>query len=549
MKWFTSKSLSFKIALLLGVTLLVASALNIYWTARAQQKQATAQAHDLAVKIADTTLVSLNSMMVSDSYQQRDQYLKFIAQTEGINEVHVFRVPSVNKEYGLDPNEGKPQTEAERRLLDTGKADFEYQNGEFTAIIPFILEKNWRGVDCTGCHEGREGSAIGGISLKLSMGKVESSIRANNLTLIIFFVVEGLLILGALLLLIARLATAPLKKAIEGLTSGANHISASAGEVSSAGQQLAEGASEQAASLEETSASMEEISSMISSSSENAHQADVVMSEVNDVTNQAAHSMLQLTGAIGEISAASEKTSKIIKTIDEIAFQTNLLALNAAVEAARAGEAGAGFAVVASEVRSLAMRAADSARETAELIEQTVGKVHEGTVLVDKTKTEFDKVSEGTAKVSTLINEVSATAKEQTVGVNQINKALQEMDTVVQRNAANAEESSASAEELFAESKSLLGYVSELQFMVNGVTSAVSAAGGGPRTAANVITETAPVNKEFRKSDTSPKPKQEKPLVVAKKSAPEKSAPVKSATEKRTPQEVIPLEDEEFEDF
>jgi len=96
------------------------------------------------------------------------------------------------------------------------------------------------------------------------------------------------------------------------------------------------------------------------------------MQETSKDVDSASNSMGDLTTSMVDISKASEETQKIIKTIDEIAFQTNLLALNAAVEAARAGEAGAGFAVVAEEVRNLAMRSADAAKNTADLIEDTV---------------------------------------------------------------------------------------------------------------------------------------------------------------------------------
>ncbi|MFA7382745.1 MAG: methyl-accepting chemotaxis protein [Desulfurivibrionaceae bacterium] len=344
--------------------------------------------------------------------------------------------------------------------------------------------------------------------------------EGNALQILIIFIAVGIFIGGCTLaVVITRGITVPLKKTINGLTAGANHISAAAGEVAGAAQLLAEGATEQAAALEETSASMEEIASMTRHSSDNAQQANTVMAEVNNVASQAADSMHQLITAMGEISAASEKTSKIIKTIDEISFQTNLLALNAAVEAARAGEAGAGFAVVANEVRSLAMRAAEAARETSVLIEQTVSKVQEGSVLVDKTNDEFNKVSAGTSKVSVLITEISTAAREQTEGVGQVNTALQEMDTVVQSNAATAEESASASEELFAESNTLLGHVRELQAMITGGSGSTPLSEKG-------ATKRPPQLQE----------KREQPRAISQ----QKKSPAK---------EVIPFDDEEFENF
>jgi len=152
------------------------------------------------------------------------------------------------------------------------------------------------------------------------------------------------------------------------------------------------------------------------------------MDDIAALVGQANHSMSELTGSMAEISKAREETSKIIKTIDEIAFQTNLLALNAAAEAARAGEAGAGFAVVADEVRNLAMRAAEAARNTAEMIEGTVKKVSQGSELVTSTNEAFTQVAESSAKVGELVAEIAAASEEQSRGIDQVNTAVSEED-------------------------------------------------------------------------------------------------------------------------
>jgi methyl-accepting chemotaxis protein len=276
-------------------------------------------------------------------------------------------------------------------------------------------------------------------------------------------------ILGVLIsVFLIRSITRPINRLIRGLNEGADQVASAAGQVSSASQSLAEGASEQAASLEETSSSLEEMSSMTKQNADNAGQADNLMKEANHIVGGANQSMAELTASMQEISSASEETSKIIKTIDEIAFQTNLLALNAAVEAARAGEAGAGFAVVADEVRNLAMRAAEAAKNTANLIEGTVNKVKGGSQLVTRANEGFSEVAKSAAKVGELVAEIAAASSEQAEGIDQVNKAVAEMDKVVQQNAANAEESASASEEMNAQAAQMKSMVQELVALVGG---------------------------------------------------------------------------------
>ena len=301
----------------------------------------------------------------------------------------------------------------------------------------------------------------------------ESGLSTANTIMLIGLLIAVIIGVGAAIL-ITRSITGPLNRAIEGLSDGSDQVTSASNQVSSASQELAEGASEQAAAVEETSSSLEEMASMTRQNADNAGQANSLMDHANVTVERAVGSMKQLTAAMGDISTSGQEIGKIIKTIDEIAFQTNLLALNAAVEAARAGEAGMGFAVVADEVRNLAQRAADAAKNTAELIEGTISKIGQGTDLVKTTGDAFIEVADNSKKVAELIGEIAAASSEQAQGIDQVNQAMSQMDSVTQKNAANAEETASASEELNAQAESMRDIVGELEAMVGGTARAMA---------------------------------------------------------------------------
>lgn len=320
-----------------------------------------------------------------------------------------------------------------------GKVYFDKFRGQVKTFIDreaSLMEERKTSADNT--SRNTQNTILGGLILCAVLGIIISLVLAESVIRPFKQIFKGLKTLSS-----GELATVrtQFKEVTDGLANGAEQVaSASAG--------IASGSSQQASSLEETSSSLEEMSSMTSSNANNANQANILMKESHSIINQANIGMSDLTQSMTEIAKASADTSKIIKTIDEIAFQTNLLALNAAVEAARAGEAGAGFAVVADEVRNLALRAAEAAKNTANLIEDTVKKVQSGSDVVAKTNESFTEVASSAGKVAQLISEIASASKEQAEGIDQVNKAVVEMDRVVQANAASTEELSSQSEEL-----------------------------------------------------------------------------------------------------
>ena len=249
--------------------------------------------------------------------------------------------------------------------------------------------------------------------------------------------------------------TGNMAEVVRQMSLAAAEVRTGADEISRGNLNLSQRTEQQASSLEQTAASMEEMTSAVRNNADNAAQANQLAAAARDQAERGGKVVGAAVSAMSEINTASKKIADIIGVIDEIAFQTNLLALNAAVEAARAGEQGRGFAVVASEVRNLASRSAQAAKEIKGLIQDSVGKVNEGSRLVDESGKVLAEIVTGVKKVTDVVAEIAASSREQAAGIDQVNKAITSMDSTTQQNAALVEQASAAAQALTEQASNL----------------------------------------------------------------------------------------------
>lgn len=183
------------------------------------------------------------------------------------------------------------------------------------------------------------------------------------------------------------------------------------GETLQNADQIYVGTEEQEKAVDDLKQIMDQMTHELNQSVEASANITAATGNSAEKIKQTQSQMELLKDSMHKISEMSIEIEKIIGEINSIAEQTNMLSLNASIEAARAGEMGRGFSVVATQIGELAARSAQAAKETNELITNSMRTIERGREITDQTAEAFDVAVENIDQANRQVEKITDMVK------------------------------------------------------------------------------------------------------------------------------------------